>query len=92
MELNRVITKHLNRINRGHSFEDAVSAVEKTASLGINTGAHFIFGLPGETREEMLEQVDIISGLPLKTVKFHQLQIIKGTSMEKEFINNPCRF
>jgi radical SAM protein (TIGR01212 family) len=77
--------KTLKRINRGHSFEDAVWALERTAALGINTGAHFIFGLPGETREEMLDQVDIISGLPLKTIKFHQLQIIKGTSMEIEY-------
>jgi uncharacterized protein len=84
--------KTLLRINRGHSFEDAVSAVEKTASFGINTGAHFIFGLPGETRDEMLNQVSVISRLPLKTVKFHQLQIIKGTSMEKEFQNNPDDF
>jgi len=84
--------KTLERINRGHSFGDAVSALEKTSALGINTGAHFIFGLPGETREEMLNQVGIISGLPLKTVKFHQLQIIKGTTMEKEFRNNPGDF
>ncbi|MCX6254528.1 MAG: TIGR01212 family radical SAM protein [Bacteroidia bacterium] len=84
--------KTLNRINRGHSFEDAVRAVERTASVGINTGAHFIFGLPGETREEMLDQASIISGLPLKTVKFHQLQILKGTTMEKEFRNNPGDF
>ena len=84
--------KTLKRINRGHSYEDAVWAVEKTASMGINTGAHFIFGLPGETREEMLSEVGIISGLPIKTVKFHQLQIIKGTTMEKEFENNPGDF
>lgn len=84
--------KTLKRINRGHSFEDAVSAVERTAALEINTGAHFIFGLPGETREEMLNQVDVISGLPLKTVKFHQLQIIKGTLMEKEFQKSPDDF
>jgi radical SAM protein (TIGR01212 family) len=84
--------KTLQRINRGHSFEDAVMALEKTSTLGINTGAHFIFGLPGETREEMLNQVDIISRLPLKTVKFHQLQIIKGTTMESEFKNNPGDF
>jgi hypothetical protein len=84
--------KTLKRINRGHSFEEAVNSVEKTASLGINTGAHFIFGLPGETREEMLDQAEIISGLPLKTVKFHQLQIIKGTTMELEFHNNPSDF
>ena len=84
--------KTLKRINRGHTFEDAVAAVERTAALGINTGAHFIFGLPGETREEMLDQAEIISGLPLKTVKFHQLQIIKGTAMEKEFQDNPSDF
>jgi uncharacterized protein len=84
--------KTLARINRGHTFEEAVQAVEKTAGMGINTGAHFILGLPGETREEMLSQADIISALPLNTVKFHQLQIIKGTRMEQEFANNPEDF
>ena len=84
--------KTLRRINRGHTFEDAVKAVRSTAELGINTGAHFIFGLPGETREEMLAEAGIISDLPLKIVKLHQLQIIKGTAMEAEFLNNPAEF
>ena len=84
--------KTLKRINRGHTYEEAVEAVQKTAGLGLNTGAHFIFGLPGETRQEMIDQADIISELPLKTVKFHQLQIIKGTNMEKEFQENPSDF
>ncbi len=84
--------KTLLRINRGHSYEEAVKAVELTASMGINTGAHFIFGLPGESREEMMNQAEIISSLPLTTVKFHQLQIIKGTVMEKEFAANPSDF
>ena len=39
--------KTLKRINRGHTFADAVDALEKTSELGINTGAHFILGLPG---------------------------------------------
>lgn len=82
----------LKRINRGHTFEEAVSSVEKTASMGINTGAHFIFGLPGESRDEMLREAEIISSLPLKTVKFHQLQIIRGTLMEKEYRDNPSEF
>jgi radical SAM protein (TIGR01212 family) len=84
--------KTLMRINRRHTFEKAVWALERTTAYGINTGAHFIFGLPGENREEMMNQVDIISGLPVKTVKFHQLQIIKGTAMETEFMNNPGDF
>jgi|ERR1035437_2199116 radical SAM protein (TIGR01212 family) len=84
--------KTLMRINRRHTFEEAVWALERTTASGITTGAHFIFGLPGETREEMMNQVDIISGLPVKTVKFHQLQILKGTAMEIEFKNNPDDF
>ena len=75
----------LQRINRGHTFADAVRALEASSSRGLNTGAHFIFGLPGETRDDMLKQADIISALPLNRVKFHQLQIITGTPMEREF-------
>jgi uncharacterized protein len=84
--------KTLLRINRGHTFDQAVEAIEKTAKAGIRTGAHFIFGLPGESREEMMNEADLISGLPLHTVKFHQLQIIKGTLMESEYRNNPEDF
>ena len=84
--------KTLIRINRGHSFEEAVDAVERTAASGIKTGAHFIFGLPGESREEMLAEAGIISKLSLTTVKFHQLQIMKGTLIESEFDENPDDF
>lgn len=77
--------KTLLRINRGHTFEDAAEAVKKTAAAGISTGAHFIFGLPGESEQDMFDEAEIISDLPLTTVKFHQLQIIRGTRMEDEF-------
>lgn len=82
----------LRRMNRAHTYADAVNAVNMTAKYGINTGAHFIFGLPGESREEMLSEADIISELPLTTVKFHQLQVIKGTVLEKEFLTDPSGF
>ena len=84
--------KTLTRINRQHTFNDALVALDALSSKGISTGAHFIFGLPGESVEEMLAEADIISRLPLKSVKFHQLQIIKGTVMEEEYKNNPSDF
>ena len=84
--------KTLLRINRAHTFADAVNAVRLTSEYGINTGAHFIFGLPGETEKEMLEEALQISELPLTTVKFHQLQIIKGTAIEREYLTNPDDF
>ena len=82
----------LKRINRGHGFECARKAVRMTADRGIDVGAHFILGLPGETREMLLDQCATISGLPLTSVKFHQLQIVKGTRMEKEFATAPEEF
>ncbi len=84
--------KTLQRINRGHDFATAVKAVEATAARGIHQGAHFIFGLPGESRDELMGMAPIINSLPLNSVKFHQLQIIKGTEMEAEFARCPQDF
>jgi len=75
----------LRAINRGHDFAAARNAIEQTAARGIHTGAHFIIGLPGETRQMLTDQVDIINSLPLDTVKFHQLQIFKGTAMAEDY-------
>ena len=82
----------LRRINRGHDFECARRAVELTAARGLDTGAHFILGLPGESRQMLLNQCSTISSLPLRSVKFHQLQIVKGTAMEKEYSADPSAF
>ena len=87
-----VYDRTLQRINRGHSFEDAVRAVEMTAARGLTQGAHFIFGLPGETVEDMLAYAPIINKMPLHSVKFHQLQIVRGTALEREFASHPSDF
>lgn len=84
--------KTLKKINRGHTFEQSQWAIEHSAARNIHTGAHIIFGLPGETKEEMMNQAAIISALPLSSIKFHQLQIIKDTTMENEFHSNPEAF
>ena len=70
----------------------ARKAVEMTAARGLETGAHFILGLPGETPQMLLDQCSAINALPLTSVKFHQLQLIKGTAMEKEFEKCPEDF
>lgn len=82
----------LIKINRGHTFRDAVIAIEKTAARGLHTGIHIIIGLPGESREQMLKQSQIISQLPIQSIKFHQLQIVKDTPMALEFMKNPDNF
>ena len=82
----------LLRINRGHDFETARRAVQMTADRGIDVGVHFILGLPGETRLMMLEACNKINSLPIRSVKFHQLQIVKGTRMEQEYAEKPQDF
>jgi len=86
------LDRTLDSINRGHRFAESVWALEETAKRGINNCAHMILGLPGESRDELLEQAKVISTLPVKNLKLHQLQIHKRTLLEKQFKNNPENF
>lgn len=81
--------KTLERINRGHDYACVVDAVNRTSERGLITGGHVILGLPGESRDEILEGADVLSDLPLTTLKLHQLQLIKGTRMAEEYFANP---
>ena len=82
----------LRTINRCHTWEQTVDAVERTAATGLPVGLHFIMGLPGETEEMMLQTVERAARLPISTLKFHQLQVISGTTLAKEFIQNGPTF
>ncbi len=82
----------LERINRQHGYALADEVIRKTHERGISAGAHFIFGLPGESLEDMLNYAPKISSLPLESVKFHQLQIVRGTRMAREFETTPDDF
>lgn len=82
----------LKRINRGHDFECTADAVARTHERGIMTGGHVILGLPGEDREKIIHQAEMISSLPLTTLKMHQLQLIRGTRMAHEFETDPSDF
>ena len=82
----------LLRINRGHDFATAERAIRQTAERGIHCGAHFILGLPGESDRMLIEQVERINSLPLTTIKFHQLQLFRGTALAAEYDAHPERF
>lgn len=82
----------LRAVNRGHDFAAACRAVRMTAERGLHVGAHFILGLPGESDEMLVAQTSLINALPLTTVKFHQLQIFRGTPMAAQYDADPGRF
>ena len=57
----------------------------------INRG-HLILGLPGEDHDELMRQAEAIAALPLDMVKLHQLQLIRGTRMAREYEERPEDF
>lgn len=79
------LDRTLMRVNRCHTETQTEEAIRRTAECGISVGAHLILGLPGESREEMLHHADVLSTLPVDTLKIHQLQVIRGTRMACEF-------
>ncbi len=82
----------LRRINRGHDFATSVDAIRRTDAAGVAVGAHMILGLPGESRDMILTHADRLSQLPLDTIKLHQLQLIRGTRMAREYELAPGDF
>lgn len=80
--------KTLTLINRGHNHACFVSAVRRCQTVGLRVCAHLIFGLPGESREEMLASVHEVNRLGLDGVKMHHLHVLKGSAHEGEYLQN----
>jgi radical SAM protein (TIGR01212 family) len=83
------VEETLLKINRCHSFEDSKAAFEMAKNRNIHLGAHLIIGLPGESREDILQHAVAISQLPVQTLKLHQLQIVKQTVMANQYKSHP---
>ena len=79
----------LVRVNRGHTFAQARECIIRTAQRGIRVGVHMILGFPWETRSELIRQAQLIASLPITTLKLHQLQVIKGTQLARDYELHP---
>jgi len=75
----------LERINRGHTFENVKKTVSDTKKRSLKVCAHLIFGLPGETREDMLKSVEDVINLGIDAVKFHPLYVTKNTLLYNDY-------
>ncbi len=81
----------LKIINRGHTVEDFVSAVERTREKRIPICVHVILGLPGETPEDMINTAKFLAGLDIQGVKIHLLYVIRGTRLHEMYRNGAYR-
>lgn len=75
----------LERINRGHDSANVKEAIRKAKSHGLNVCGHLIFGLPGETKEMMLETAKEAYALGIDSVKYHPLYVVKRTALANEY-------
>lgn len=95
----------LERINRGHTLDEYLQAVERLRGRGIEICTHLIYGFPGETRGGFLESAELIGSLPIDSVKLHQLHAVKGTRLaemyyrgefvpisHREYVETACDF
>lgn len=73
------------RINRCHTYGDFLRGFEMLKSRGVNVCVHIINGLPGETRDMMLETVRRVGGLGIHGIKIHLLHVIEGTALAEQY-------
>ncbi|MPQ43454.1 TIGR01212 family radical SAM protein [Clostridium tarantellae] len=78
--------------NRGYSLDVFDKAVAGLKSKGVDTVVHSIFGLPGESKEQMLQTVDYIANSGVKGIKFHLLHLMKNTRMVKDYNEGKLTF
>ncbi|MBI5748811.1 MAG: TIGR01212 family radical SAM protein [Nitrospinae bacterium] len=85
--LQSIHNRTLKFINRGHTFEQFLDAVERASGRGFKICTHVILGLPGESYNDMMETAKVVGGLGIAGIKLHHLYILKGTPLEKIYLN-----
>ncbi len=75
----------LQAVNRCHNWTTARDSIERLDSRGIAVGVHLILGLPGETEAMMEHTVRTIATLPVSLIKFHQMQVLRGTALAHQW-------
>lgn len=83
--------KSLDLINRGHGVDEIYKAIELTAKYNIDISIHIIIGLPEETRDDILKNAEIISKLPIKFLKIHNLHVCRNTVLEEMYNTNKIK-
>ena len=79
--LQSIHEKTLKFINRGHDLDNFEKAVKELQKRNIETVVHIINGLPGETKEDMIETVKYLNNLKIDGIKIHMLHIIEDTNL-----------
>lgn len=76
-------------MRRGHTAERSLKAIERIHKKcpKVNLGIHLMFGLPGETDEQIKETALLVNTLPIDNVKLHNLHVLKNTPLEEDYLS-----
>lgn len=83
-----VHNKTLKLINRGHDFQCFQEACRLSKERNLKVCAHVILGLPGETKEDMLQTAKTIGSMGIDGIKIHMLAVMEGTKIHKMYLEN----
>lgn len=72
-------------IRRGYPLAVYDDAMRRLKERGIETIVHVILGLPGETKEDMLESVQYVGKSGASGIKLQLLHVLRNTDLEKEY-------
>ncbi|MGL5379680.1 TIGR01212 family radical SAM protein [Clostridium sp.] len=71
--------------NRGYDFVVFEETLKKLKEKNIDVVVHTIFGLPGETKDDMLKTIDYVAHTGAQGIKFHLLHLMEGTKMVEQY-------
>lgn len=83
--LQTIHEKTADYIRRGYSLPVYDKAVRDLEAIGIHTITHLILGLPGETKEDMLQSVRYVSDCGSQGIKLQLLHVLKGTDLASDY-------
>jgi radical SAM protein (TIGR01212 family) len=81
----------LSAINRGHDAAAFFDAVKRAEGGNILICTHIILGLPGETRDQMMETARTLARLPIHGIKIHLLLALRGTLIGRSYEEGKVR-
>lgn len=80
-----------NLIKRNSTNQEFIEAVKNLKALNIEVVAHIMNGLPGETKDDMLNTIRFLNELPIDGIKIHSLCVLKNTQMGEEYLAHPFK-
>lgn len=83
--LQSIHNETLNKMNRGHTYEQFADAIRRTKLRGLRVCSHVILGFPGETHEMMMQTADAIGTFNIEGLKIHHLYVAEKTILEKMY-------